>query len=192
MGRPIRGPHPARGGRPLKFTELTIGGVFVIDVEPHPDERGFFARISCNDEFRAHGLDPQIVQSSISYNSKRGTLRGMHYQAAPYEETKFVRCTAGAIYDVVVDLRRSSETYRRWTAVELTAANRRTLYVPRGVAHGFITLTDDAEVLYQMGVGYVADAARGVRWDDAAFGIEWPMEPLVISERDRAFASYRE
>jgi len=171
---------------------LTIGGVFVIDVEPHPDERGFFARISCNDEFRAHGLDPQIVQSSISYNSKRGTLRGMHYQAAPYEETKFVRCTAGAIYDVVVDLRRSSETYRRWTAVELTAANRRTLYVPRGVAHGFITLTDDAEVLYQMGVGYVADAARGVRWDDAAFGIEWPMEPLVISERDRAFASYRE
>lgn len=162
----------------------------VIDVEPHRDHRGFFARISCNDEFRAHGLDPGIVQSSISYNGKRGTLRGMHYQAAPHEETKLVRCTAGAIYDVVVDLRRSSETYCRWAAVELTAANRRTLYVPRGVAHGFITLTDDAEVLYQMGVAYVAEAARGARWDDAAFGIEWPMEPRVISERDRTFAAW--
>lgn len=162
----------------------------VLDVEPHPDERGLFARIWCVDELRAHGLDPRIVQSSISYNKQKGTLRGMHYQAEPHEETKSVRCTAGAIYDVAVDLRRSSETYRRWTAVELTAANRRTLYVPRGVAHGFITLTDDAEVLYQMGVAYVPGAARGVRWDDPAFGIEWPMEPRVISERDRTFAAW--
>lgn len=190
MGRPVRRSHPPCGGHPLKFTETAIGGAFVIDIEPHDDERGFFARVWCSDEMRAHGLDPQVVQSSVSYNRKRGTLRGMHYQAAPYEETKTVRCTAGAIYDVVVDLRPSSETYRRWVAVELTAANRRTLYVPHGVAHGFMTVADDTEVLYQMGVPYVPGSARGVRWDDAAFAIEWPMQPLVISERDKSYASW--
>lgn len=190
MGRAVRHPHPAGGGPPLKFTETAVGGVVILDVEPHPDERGLFARTWCEDEVRAHGLDPRIVQSSISYNTKKGTLRGMHYQAEPHEETKSVRCTAGAIYDVAVDLRRSSPTYRQWTAVELTAANRRTVYVPRGVAHGFLTLTEDAEVLYQMGVAYVPGAARGVRWDDPAFGIEWPLEPRVISERDRTFAAW--
>ena len=172
------------------FTPAELPGVFLIDVERREDERGFFARTWDGDELRAHGLDPAIVQCSISYNARRATLRGMHLQRAPHEETKLVRCTAGAIHDVLVDLRPSSPTYRQWIGVDLTAENRRTLYVPRGVAHGFVTLTDASEVLYMIGTGYVAEAAGGVRWNDLAFAIRWPVEPEVISERDRTWPDW--
>jgi dTDP-4-dehydrorhamnose 3,5-epimerase len=174
----------------LIFTPTRLAGVTLIDIEPHADERGFFARTWCEDEMRAHGLDATLVQCNLSYNAKRATLRGLHYQTSPHEETKIVRCTAGAIYDVAVDLRSSSPTYRSWVGVELTAGNRRMLYIPHGIAHGFITLTDASEVHYQMGSRFVAEAARGVRWDDPAFAIEWPMAPSVISERDREFAAW--
>ena len=169
------------------FNETPIAGAYVIDVERREDDRGFFARTFCEDEMRAHGLNPRVVQCNVSWNRKRGTLRGMHYQAAPHEETKIVRCPRGAIWDVIADLRPESKTYRQWTAVELTGDNARALYIPHGVAHGFITLTDDAEVHYLMGEAFVPDASRGIAWNDPAFGIEWPMEPVVISERDRGY-----
>lgn len=174
------------------FTPTRLPGVHLIDIEPLADERGFFARTWSEDEMRAHGLDASLVQCNLSYNSRKATLRGLHYQTAPHEETKIVRCTAGAIYDVVVDLRPSSPAYRSWEGVELTAENRRMLYIPHGVAHGFITLTDASEVHYQMGAQFVAEAARGVRWDDPAFAIEWPLQPLVMSERDRAYSLWEE
>ncbi|HEX2123212.1 MAG TPA: dTDP-4-dehydrorhamnose 3,5-epimerase [Thermoanaerobaculia bacterium] len=169
------------------FTETELAGAFVIDVEPLADERGFFARTFCEDELRARGLDAHIAQCNLSWNRARGTLRGLHYQAAPNEETKIVRCTRGAIWDVIVDLRPDSATHNRWFAVTLTADNRKMLYVPRGFAHGFITLADDTEVFYEMGTAYVAGAARGVPWNDPAFAIEWPIAPAVISERDRSY-----
>lgn len=167
------------------FTETGLPGAYLIDPERQEDERGFFARSFCRDEFRAHGLNPDISQCSVSYNAKRGTLRGMHYQAAPYEEDKLVACTRGAVYDIIVDLRSGSPTFLRWLGVELTADSFRTLYVPRGFAHGFLTLEDHVVVYYQISEPYHPDAARGVRWDDPAFGIEWPFPPVVISPRDR-------
>jgi dTDP-4-dehydrorhamnose 3,5-epimerase len=173
----------------LIFTETSVAGAYLIDVERRDDERGFFARTYCEDELRARGLDANVPQCNISWNRQRGTLRGLHYQAAPHEETKIVRCTRGAIWDVVVDLRAESSTYLQWTAASLTDDNRRALYIPRGVAHGFITLTDDAEVLYMMGASFVAEAARGVRWDDPAIAIRWPIVPVVISEKDRGYES---
>jgi dTDP-4-dehydrorhamnose 3,5-epimerase len=172
------------------FTETPIAGAFTIDVERHEDDRGFFARTFCEDELRALGLESRVAQCNVSWNRSRGTLRGLHYQAAPHEETKIVRCTRGAIWDVVVDLRAGSTTRLQWTAVELTAENRRSLYIAAGLAHGFITETDDTEVLYMMGTAYVAGAARGVAWDDPAFGIRWPLEPVVISDRDRGYARW--
>lgn len=171
------------------FTELSLPGVFLIELEPNTDERGFFARTFSASEFAEHGLNPAIAQCSISFNDRGGTLRGMHYQAEPYGESKLVRCTRGAIYDVALDLRPDSETYRRWCAVELTADNRRTLHIPDGVAHGFQTLADSSEVFYQISRPYEPRAARGVRWDDPAFGINWPEAPQVISERDRSYPS---
>ena len=170
------------------FGETAIAGAFVIDVERSEDERGFFARTFCEDEMRAHGLNARVVQCNVSWNRKRGTLRGMHYQAAPHEETKIVRCPRGAIWDVIADLRPDSKTYRHWIAIELNAGNARALYIPHGVAHGFITLTDDAEVHYLMGSAFVQEASRGIAWDDPALEIRWPMEPVVISERDRGYA----
>ncbi len=169
------------------FTETLIVGAFLIDLERREDERGFFARTFCENEFRANGLEPRIAQCNISWNRAAGTLRGLHYQAAPHEETKIVRCTSGGIWDVVVDLRPDSSTYGQWTGVELTSENRRALYIPRGLAHGFITRTDDAEVLYMMGETYVEGAARGIAWDDPAFAIQWPIAPAVISGRDRSY-----
>lgn len=162
------------------FTPAELDGAYVIEVEPKVDERGFFARAFCEEEMRAHGLEPHIAQCNISWNEKRGTMRGLHYQAAPHEETKIVRCTRGAIWDVIVDLRS-----KRWMGIELNEDNRRMLYIPRGFAHGFITLTDGAEVFYWMGDAYVPGSARGVAWNDPAFGIRWPVEPVVISEEDR-------
>jgi dTDP-4-dehydrorhamnose 3,5-epimerase len=167
------------------FTDTPITGVRVIDIERREDERGFFARTFCEAEMGAQGIHLHVVQSNVSWCRTRGTLRGLHYQAEPHGEPKIVRCTRGALWDVAVDLRPESPTYRQWTGVELTAANRRMLYIPRGLAHGFITLVDDTEAFYEMGAPYVAEAARTARWNDPAFGIQWPFEPVVMAPRDR-------
>jgi dTDP-4-dehydrorhamnose 3,5-epimerase len=168
------------------FEPVPIGGAFVIDMEPVVDDRGFFARTFCRDEFARHGLDPCVAQCGLSYNARPGTLRGMHLQAPPHAEAKLVRCTRGAIHDVILDLRRGSPTFRRWWAVEMTPAPGRSLYVPEGVAHGFQTLVPETEVSYQMSRAHAPDAATGVRWNDPAFGIEWPLEVTSISAADRA------
>ena len=172
----------------MKFTETGLPGAYIVDIEPVEDDRGFFARSWCKNEFAAHGLNTSLAQCNISFNKKKGTLRGLHYQERPYEEAKVVRCTRGAIYDVIVDLRPDSPTRRAWKAVELSADNGRTLYIPEGFAHGFQTLTDDAEVYYHMSEFYYPEAARGVLWNDPLLGIQWPFsaEP-IISVRDQAF-----
>ena len=169
----------------MTFEETTIEGVFIVGLEPREDERGFFARVWCEREFAARGLRSRMVQASISYNRHRGTLRGLHYQIAPYEEAKIVSCVRGAIYDVVVDIRAGSPTYRRWFSVVLRATNRRMIYIAEGLAHGFQTLEDDTEVLYQMTQFYAPDAAAGIRWDDPALGVQWPpVEHRIISPND--------
>ncbi len=167
------------------FTETKLKGVCIIEPERLEDERGFFARTFCAKEFEARGLNPRMVQCSISFNKKKGTLRGMHYQAEPHAEDKVVRCTAGAIYDVAVDLRPESPTFKQWVAAELSASNRKMLYIPAGFAHGFQTLTDNSEVFYQMSEFYHPESARGVRWNDPAFRIVWPSENPTISPKDR-------
>lgn len=172
------------------FQETKLQGVFEIDVERKCDNRGFFARTWCRSEFANHGLAQALVQCSISFNTKAGTLRGVHYQVAPFQETKVVRCTSGSIYDVAVDLRPHSPTFRQWVGVVLSAANRKTLCVAEGCAHGFITLEDDSEVLYEMSEFYDLDSARGVRWNDPAFAIAWPRDPAVMSERDRTYPDF--
>jgi dTDP-4-dehydrorhamnose 3,5-epimerase len=176
----------------MRFTETPLPGAFVIDVEPRCDERGFFARTWCQDEFSAHGLHTIWVQCNVSFNRLAGTLRGLHYQAEPFGEIKLVRCTMGAIHDVIVDVRPHSPTRGRWFAVELSAQNRRLLHIPAGLAHGFQTLTDDAEVFYQMSAEYHPDAARGLRWNDPALGIAWPAcAERIISPRDRDFPDWQ-
>jgi len=172
------------------FHETDLAGVVVVEMQLLCDERGFFARSWCEREFSEHSLNPKLVQCSISFNKERGTLRGVHHQAAPNPEAKLVRCTRGSLYDVALDLRPDSVTYLKWTAAELTAENHRALYIPEGCAHGFLTLEDHTEVLYQMSEFYHPDAARGVRWNDPAFGIEWPGKVEVISERDRTYPDF--
>lgn len=174
----------------MKFIEAALPGAFIIEPEPLEDERGFFARTFCAHEFERQGLNLRLVQCSISYNRLKGTLRGMHYQSSPHTEAKLVRCTRGAIYDVIVDLRLESPGYRRWSAVELTAENRRALYIPDGFAHGFQTLDNDTEVLYQMSEFFHPESARGVRWDDPAFHIEWPEAMRIISPKDLAYPNF--
>ena len=169
------------------FTETKLRGVYIIEPERLEDGRGFFARTFCAKEFEARGLNPRMVQCSISFNKKKGTLRGMHYQAEPHAEDKVVRCTAGAIYDVAVDLRPESPTFKQWVAVELSADNRKMFYIPARFAHGFQTLTDNSEVFYQMSEFYHPDSARGLRWDDPEFAIRWPSAPSLISVRDRGY-----
>jgi dTDP-4-dehydrorhamnose 3,5-epimerase len=169
------------------FTELPLSGAYLIEMEQFTDERGFFARSYCAEVFTKRGLGPELRQCSVSYNARRATLRGMHYQVAPHEEHKLVRCTAGAIFDVIVDIRRSSSTYRRWYGTELTMANRRALFIPPGFAHGFVSLTDGAEVYYMISAAYAPEFSRGLRWSDPAFAIEWPLVPAVISARDAAY-----
>jgi len=161
----------------------------MIDIDRLEDERGFFGRSWSQDEFEAHGLNTRVAQCNISFNKRQGTLRGMHYQIAPYEEAKLVRCTMGAIYDVIIDLRPGSATLKKWFAVELSAENRRTLYVPEGLAHGFQTLMDNAEVFYQMSEIYHPECARGVRWNDPAFEIEWPVPKFVVNSQDNEWES---
>ncbi len=174
----------------MRFSETPIAGVFIVDIDRHDDERGFFARTFDRGDFVAAGLTAPLCQFSVSFNRKKGTLRGMHYQAPPSAEVKLVRCTRGAIHDVVLDLRSESPTYRAVFAVELSAHNHRGLYIPEMVAHGFQTLTDNTEVFYQINVPYVGDDARGVRYDDPAYGITWPLVVSVISVADanRPFA----
>src|ERR1700739_544389 len=169
----------------MLFHETKLPGVFELHISLLSDNRGFFARTWCQDEFKENGLDAHLVQCSISFNRRRGTLRGVHYQAEPFSETKIVRCTAGAIFDVALDLRKDSPTYKQWFGTVLSAENRLSLYVPKGCAHGFLTLADDTEVLYQMSESYHPESALGVRWDDPCFQIEWPGKVEVISERDR-------
>ena len=175
----------------MNFVATPLAGVFVVEIEPIADQRGLFARTFCRDEFAAQGLVPDLVQCSVSFNKQRGTLRGMHYQLMPHGEAKLVRVTQGSIYDVALDLRPDSPSYCRWFAVELSAENRRALYIPVGCAHGFQSLEDEAEVFYQMSACYQPEAARGVRWDDPEFAIDWPGEVQSISERDRSYPDFR-
>jgi dTDP-4-dehydrorhamnose 3,5-epimerase len=177
----------------MRFIQTPLAGVWVIELEQVGDERGWFARTFDSEEFRTRGLDPQIVQCNASFNPRRGTLRGMHYQAEPHGESKLVRCVRGAIFDVAVDLRTDSATFRAWHGLELSSENRLGYYIPAGLAHGFQTLTDDCEVLYQMGHHYVPEASRGVRWDDPAFAIDWPRAEgeRIIAEKDRAYPDFQ-
>jgi dTDP-4-dehydrorhamnose 3,5-epimerase len=183
-------------------------GAFILDLQRHEDSRGFFARAWCQNEFEEHSLKPQWVQANLAYSKQKGTLRGMHYQAAPYGEDKLMRCIRGAVYDVILDLRTESPTFKHWFGTELTAANRRALYVPRGFAHGYLTLVDDSEVFYPVSQFYTPGAERGVRWNDPAFAIDWPIvdgasrgpgsssghclsvAELVLSEKDRNWPDY--
>lgn len=174
------------------FTETKLKGAFIIEPERQEDERGFFARTWCEQEFEAHRLNPKLVQCNISFNRKKGTLRGMHYQAAPHEEAKLVRCTMGAIYDVIIDLRPDSPTFKQWVAAELTADNRSMVFVPEGFAHGFQTLEDNTEVFYQMSEFYYLSCSRGLMWDDPKFNIEWPTDRRIISVRDNSYGSWSE
>lgn len=175
----------------MVFTETRLAGAYLVDLQLLTDDRGFFARTFCQREFSEHGLDASVVQCNVSCSARKGTLRGLHYQVAPSAEAKLVRCLRGAIYDVIVDLRRESSTFLQWVGVELAAETRRALFVPKGFAHGFQTLTDDTEVLYQMSEFYAPDAARGIRWDDPVLGISWPEEVSCISARDRAYPGLR-
>jgi len=170
------------------FTESPLPGAFLIDLAPIADERGFFARAYCDEEFGAKGLSTELRQCSVSYNMREGTLRGLHYQRPPHEEHKLVRCTQGAIFDVIVDIRPQSAHYRRWFGTHLTAQNHRSLFIPPGFAHGFITLSDDAEVYYMISVPHAPEYAQGFRWNDPAFSIQWPLVPSVISPRDAAYS----
>jgi dTDP-4-dehydrorhamnose 3,5-epimerase len=172
----------------MVFTPTRLDGAYVIDVERKTDERGFLARTFCEREFAEHGAPMRIVQSSTIHSPRRNTLRGLHYQEAPHSEVKLVRCTRGSIFLVMVDLRPGSRTHHQWLGVELSARSQRLAYVPEGFAQGYQTLEDDTEVLYQMSHQYVSEAARGVRWDDPAFGIDWPpAEERIVSDRDRAW-----
>jgi dTDP-4-dehydrorhamnose 3,5-epimerase len=172
--------------------ETGLAGAYVLEVERREDERGFFARVWCAEELAAAGLDTRISQINVGFNLRRGTLRGLHFQRAPHAEVKLVRCTAGAVYDVIVDLRPESRTHRRWIGVELSAENHRQLYVPAGVAHGYQTLTDSAEISYLTSVPYAPESATGVRFDDPAFRVSWPEPVTVVSDADRAWPDYRE
>jgi dTDP-4-dehydrorhamnose 3,5-epimerase len=174
----------------MTFVETKLKGVVEVHLDLKIDERGFFARSWCQTEYESRGLNPKLVQCNVSYNTRKGTLRGIHYQDAPYQEAKLVRCTRGAIYDVAVDLRPDSPTFKEWVAAVLTAENRHMLYVPEGCGHGFLTLEDGSEVFYQMSEFYIADCGRGVRWNDSAFGIAWPAEVRAISERDRMYPDF--
>jgi dTDP-4-dehydrorhamnose 3,5-epimerase len=172
------------------FTETKLKGAFIVEPQRLEDERGFFARSWCRREFEERRLNPRLVQCNISFNSKRGTLRGVHYQAAPFEEAKLMRCSMGSLYDVIVDLRPDSPTFKQYLGLILTPDNRRMLYAPEGFAHGFLTLEDNTEVFYQMSEFYSPDHARGFRWNDPAFGIEWPGDVQVISDRDRGWPDF--
>ena len=172
----------------MKFIPLRLSGAFLIEPEPMVDERGSFARSFCRQEFQERGLNPHLEQCSISFNHKKGTLRGMHFQKPPFEEAKIVRCTQGKIFDVIIDLRRKSLSYKQWEGVTLSAENRHQLYIPEGFAHGFQTLEDNTEVFYQISSAFVPGQSSGVRWNDPAFEIPWPLEVSMISSKDQSYS----
>ena len=172
------------------FKETKLPGAFVIDLEMHADNRGFFARTFCRNELAAHGLVDDVAQANMSLSKTRGTLRGMHFQKAPHEETKLVRCTRGALYDVIIDLRSDSPTFKQWVGIELSADNYRMLFVPRNFAHGFITLTDNTEANYMVSQFYAPGSELGIRWNDPQFGIQWPVDVRVISEKDASWPDF--
>ena len=175
----------------MLFKETKLSGAYVIDIEPNKDNRGFFARTWCKKEFIHKGLNSNLVQCNTSYNNKAGTLRGMHYQAPPFEEVKIVRCIRGAIFDVIIDIRPESNTYLQWEAFELSARNRRMLYIPEGFAHGFQTLENDTEVFYQMSEYYYPTSAKGLRWDDPTFNITWPItREIILSDKDNSYERF--
>jgi dTDP-4-dehydrorhamnose 3,5-epimerase len=174
----------------MRLTETALRGLFLVEVTPHADDRGLFARVYDEDVFRSAQLHCDWPQSSVSFNAARGTLRGLHHQADPHPEPKLVRCARGRIFDVAVDIRAASPTYRKWFGVELSADLRNALYIPAGFAHGFVTLEDASEVHYQIGERYRSELARGLRWNDPAFAITWPIEPQVMSERDAAYPDF--
>lgn len=169
----------------MKFTETNLKGAYVLEINKLKDERGFFGRSWCMNELKEYGLNTNIAQANTSFSRKKGTLRGMHYQNDPYQETKLIRCTRGSIYDVIIDLRPTSPTYKQWFGIELTQDNYKMLYVPEDFAHGFITLEDDTEVTYLVTEFYTPGAEAGIRWNDAQFNIKWPLDPKVISEKDK-------
>jgi dTDP-4-dehydrorhamnose 3,5-epimerase len=174
----------------MKFNETGLQGAIIVEIEKLQDQRGFFARSWCKREFEQYGLDASLVQANVSYNHRKGTLRGMHFQVEPHGETKLVRCTQGAIYDVIIDLRQDSPTYRKWVGVELTADNFRMLFVPKMFAHGFQTLAEESVVTYQVGQFYTPGSERGIRFDDSAFQIQWPLEVGVISDKDKSWPAF--
>ncbi len=176
----------------MKFQETKLAGAYIVNLNLLQDDRGFFSRMFCREEFQQHGLVPDVMQGNMSWNKTRGTLRGMHYQHDPYQETKFIRCTRGAIYDVIIDLRKDSTTYQEWIGVELTADNRTALFVPKDFAHGFITLEDNTEVFYLVSQSYQPGSEGGIRWDDPRFNIEWPLKPTCISPKDAAWPDYKD
>lgn len=185
MGRQVRCSNPRSKGAGLKFNATPLPDLYVVELEPFCDERGFFARSYCAREFSAQGVEFPVAQCNVSFNEKAGTLRGLHYQAAPHEEAKLVRCTRGALFDVAVDIRPASSTYRRWHAIELTPDNGRMLFIPAGFAHGFQTLQACTEISYVMSEFYYSESARGLRWNDPAFAIDWPIADPIISDKDR-------
>jgi dTDP-4-dehydrorhamnose 3,5-epimerase len=176
----------------MRLEQLPVAGAFIVSPERHCDARGWFARTFCRDEFAAHGLIGDFVQCSASFNARRGTLRGMHFQRAPHEETKLVRCTRGAVFDVLLDLRPDSATFRHWHAVELSEQDGVAVYVPAGLAHGFQSLTDTTEVFYQITERYLPETSAGVRWNDPAFAIDWPIRPPILSQRDAGYGDFCE
>lgn len=175
----------------MDFVETKLEGAYLVKLEPFEDERGWFALSWSEKEFAARGLDSRLAECNVSFNRKKGTLRGMHYQEAPHGQVKLVRCTRGAIFDVIIDLRASSPTFKQWVGTELSAENRHALYIPRDFAHGFQTLTDDSEILYQMSDPFVPASSRGVRWNDSSFGITWPDSDRLICERDNEYPDFR-
>lgn len=174
----------------MKFTETRLKGAFIVEIEKLADDRGFFARSWCRKEFEARGLTSRVLQANVSFNRKKGTLRGMHHQLAPFQESKLVRCTRGAIYDVIIDLRPGSPTYKQWVGTELTADNYRLFFVPEDFAHGFLTLVDDTEITYQVSQFYTPGAEKGIRFNDPTFKIRWPLEVSVISDKDRNWPDF--
>jgi dTDP-4-dehydrorhamnose 3,5-epimerase len=174
----------------MKFNSTDIDGLYYVDIDRLKDERGFFGRAFCRQEFDEIGLDSEVCQANISYNQRAGTLRGMHYQKPPYQESKFIRCIRGSIYDVVIDLRKNSPTYCHSFGIELNDENRTALFVPKDFAHGFVTLTDDTEVIYMVSQSYVPNAEEGIRWDDPVFAIDWPINPSLVSSKDAQWPDF--
>ena len=182
----------SQGDYNMKFSKTELSGAYVIEIEKIEDQRGFFSRVWDKNEFKKQGLSSELIQCSVSFNKNKGTLRGMHYQISPSEEIKIVRCTQGKIFDVIIDLRKDSKTYKKWIGIELSQDNYKMLYIPKGFAHGFLTLDENTEIFYQMSNEYNKETAQGIRWNDPTFSINWPSKITIMSERDMNFELYQD